>query len=74
MLRITDRKKSLIVTSGGKNVAPQPMEVSLTSNKYIEQCNIVGDDRNFSMYGDNSGGHTAAGGHGLVVISYVKKV
>ena len=33
-----------------------------------------GDDRNFSMYGDNSGGHTAAGGHGLVVISYVKKV
>ena len=47
LLRITDRKKSLIVTSGGKNVAPQPMEVSLTSNKYIEQCNIVGDDRNF---------------------------
>ena len=31
----------------GKNVAPQPMEVSLTSNKYIEQCNVVGDDRNF---------------------------
>jgi len=47
LLRITDRKKSLIVTSGGKNVAPQPMEVSLTSNKYIEQCNVVGDDRNF---------------------------
>ena len=47
LLKITDRKKSLIVTSGGKNVAPQPMEVSLTSNKYIEQCNVVGDDRNF---------------------------
>ena len=47
LLRITDRKKSLIVTSGGKNVAPQPMEVSLTSSKYIEQCNVVGDDRNF---------------------------
>ena len=47
LLRITDRKKRLIVTSGGKNVAPQPMEVSLTSNKYIEQCNVVGDDRNF---------------------------
>ena len=47
LLRITDRKKSLIVTSAGKNVAPQPMEVSLTSNKYIEQCNVVGDDRNF---------------------------
>ena len=47
LLRITDRKKSLIVTSGGKNVAPQPMEVALTSNKYIEQCNVVGDDRNF---------------------------
>jgi long-chain acyl-CoA synthetase len=47
LLRITDRKKSLIITSGGKNVAPQPMEVSLTSSKYIEQCNVVGDDRNF---------------------------
>ena len=47
LLRITDRKKSLIVTSGGKNVAPQPMEVSLTSNKYIEQCSVIGDDRNF---------------------------
>ena len=47
LLKITDRKKSLIVTSGGKNVAPQPMEVTLTSNKYIEQCLAIGDDRNF---------------------------
>ena len=47
LLKITDRKKSLIVTSGGKNVAPQPMEVTLTSNKYVEQCLVIGDDRNF---------------------------
>jgi len=47
LLKITDRKKSLIVTSGGKNVAPQPMEVTLTSNKYVEQCLAIGDDRNF---------------------------
>ena len=47
LLKITDRKKSLIVTSGGKNVAPQPMEVTLTANKYVEQCLAIGDDRNF---------------------------
>ncbi len=46
-LMITDRKKSLLVTSGGKNVAPAPIEIALTSSKYIEQCLVIGDKRNF---------------------------
>ena len=46
-IRITDRKKELLVTSGGKNVAPQPLENALRADKYIEQAIVVGDGRNF---------------------------
>ena len=46
-LRITDRKKSILVTSGGKNVAPAPLELALGLSKYIEQCLVIGDRRNF---------------------------
>lgn len=46
-LKITDRKKNLLVTSGGKNIAPAPLENSLITSKFIEQCMVVGDNRNF---------------------------
>ncbi len=46
-LKITDRKKSILVTSGGKNVAPAALENALVLSPYIEQVLIVGDKRNF---------------------------
>jgi long-chain acyl-CoA synthetase len=42
-IRITDRKKDLIVTAGGKNVAPQNLENDLKTSKYISQALVVGD-------------------------------
>lgn len=46
-VRITDRKKDLIVTSGGKNVAPQKLENLMKTFKYISQVVVVGDKRNY---------------------------
>ena len=46
-LKITDRKKELIVTSGGKKIAPQPVENLLKNDKYISQAVLIGDKRNF---------------------------
>lgn len=46
-LKITDRKKELLVTSGGKNVAPHPIELALTNDQYIDQVCAVGDHKKF---------------------------
>ena len=42
-LYIIDRKKELIVTAGGKNIAPQPIENELKLDKYISQAIVFGD-------------------------------
>jgi long-chain acyl-CoA synthetase len=46
-LRITGRKKELIVTAGGKNVAPAVLEDRLRANPLISQCMVVGDQKPF---------------------------
>ncbi len=46
-IHITDRKKHLFVSSGGKNIAPQPIENLFLSSKYIEQFMLIGDRRMF---------------------------
>ncbi|MEA2102895.1 MAG: long-chain fatty acid--CoA ligase [Thermodesulfobacteriota bacterium] len=46
-LSITDRKKELFVTSGGKNIAPHPIELVLISMPYIEQACLTGDGRKY---------------------------
>ncbi len=46
-LKITDRIKDLIITSGGKNISPQIIEAELCRNPYIEQAAVIGNQKKF---------------------------
>ncbi|WP_433664418.1 AMP-dependent synthetase/ligase [Nocardia sp. CA-128927] len=46
-LRITGRKKEILVTSGGKNVAPAPLEDRVRLHPLVSNCMVIGDGRDF---------------------------
>jgi len=46
-LKITDRKKDIIITAGGKNIAPSELENSLKFSSYIKEAIVIGDRRKY---------------------------
>jgi long-chain acyl-CoA synthetase len=65
-LRIVGRKKDLIVTSSGKNIAPQDMETRLRAEPLISQAVVIGDGRKYLtalVSLDSEAAEAALGGH-----------
>lgn len=48
-LKITDRKKDLIKTSGGKYIAPQPIEAALQSHRSVKSALLIADERPYAI-------------------------
>jgi long-chain acyl-CoA synthetase len=47
-LKITDRKKEIFKTSGGKYIAPQYIENKLKESRFIEQAMVIGENQKFA--------------------------
>ena len=70
-LVITDRKKDIIVTAGGKNVAPQNLENELKAHRVVSQALVVGDRKPYiaalvTLDPDATNGHVRRGARSAV--------
>lgn len=72
-LRITDRKKDIIITAGGKNIAPQKIENLLKTSVFINDAVVIGDKRKYLvalLVLDEDNITTWARDHGLTYTTY----